>query len=283
MIENYLLEYLVSFADTGTISKTAEEFHVAPATISRGLQKLEQKLDVAILDHQPQKLALTPAGKYTVRLAKEILEKQQQLIPAVKNFAQKEITLTATLPDPMMLLKERLKSDNYILDQQLISPKQVKPSLLHYQFDLVFSNQKINDEQIVSDWIGDAQLFIKITKYNPLYSKDQVTFSDLKGHEFVVYEQIGIWRNIISKYIPALFIYQDNQQATDELITKSNFPIFKTNLTIKLDAYKKLQDHKRKLIPISNPEAKLHIYTNYRIKDKEKLSNLLALSKKLMR
>ncbi|AAV42883.1 hypothetical protein HMPREF0492_1416 [Lactobacillus acidophilus ATCC 4796] len=67
------------------------------------------------------------------------------------------------------------------------------------------------------------------------------------------------------------------------MITNSNFPIFKTNLTNKLDAYKKLQDHKRKLIPIINPESKVHIYANYRISNKDKLSNLIILSKKLMR
>lgn len=57
----------------------------------------------------------------------------------------------------------------------------------------------------------------------------------------------------------------------------------RTNLTNKLDAYKKLQDHKPKLIPIINPEAKVHIYANYRINNKDKLSNLIILSKKLMR
>lgn len=283
MIENYLLEYLVSFAKTGTISKTAAEFNVAPATISRGLQKLEKQLGVEIFYHQPQKLILTPAGKYTVTLAEDILTRQKQLIPAVKNFAQKEITIAATLPDPVMLLNERLSNNsNYIFDEQLIKPKMCKAYLSQHQADLIFSNQKINDGEIASSWVGDAQLFIKITKYNQLYSQKQVTFSDLTGHEFVVYNHIGIWRDIIEKHISALFIFQDDIKAINELITKSNFPIFKTNLTIKLNAYKKLQDHKRKLIPIINPEAKLHIYANYRINDKAKLADLINLSKKFM-
>lgn len=284
MIENYLLEYLVSFAKKGTISKTANEFNVAPATISRGLQKLEHELGVEIFNHQPQKLILTPAGKYTVSLAEDILTRQKQLVPAVKNFAQKEITIAATLPDPVMLLKEQLKNDSdYIFNDQLITPKVCRSYLLQHQADLIFSNQKINDDEITSTWVGDAQLFIKITKYNQLYPRDHVTFANLTGHEFVVYNHIGIWRDIIQKHISALFIFQDNIKAFSELITNSNFPIFKTNLTVKLDAYKKLQDHKRKLIPIINPEARVHIYANYRINNKDKLSNLIILSKKLMR
>lgn len=283
MIENYLLEYLVSFAKTGTISKTAKEFNVAPATISRGLQKLEKQLGVQIFYHQPQKLIFTPAGKYTINLAKDILQKQKQLIPAVQNFAKEEITIAATLPDPVMLLKEKLKSNsNYLFSDQLITPKRLHAYLLQHQADLVFSNQEINDKEIESVLVGEVQLFIKITKLNPLYSKNEVTFEDLKGHEFIVYNNVGIWKDLIEKNIHALFIYQDDLKSTKELVTKSNFPIFKTSLTLKLDAYKKLQDHKRKLIPIVNPEAKLQIYANYRKQDKDKLSKLISLSKKIM-
>ena len=119
--------------------------------------------------------------------------------------------------------------------------------------------------------------------YDSRCGTSNVTFANLTGHEFVVYKHIGIWRDIIQKHISALFIFQDNIKAISELITNSNFPIFKTNLTNKLDAYKKLQDHKPKLIPIINPEAKVHIYANYRINNKDKLSNLIILSKKLMR
>ncbi len=63
---------------------------------------------------------------------------------------------------------------------------------------------------------------------------------------------------------------------------KSNFPIFQTNISIKAMAHKKLQDHKRKLIPISDPEAHLKIYANYRINEKDKVSKLILLSQKVM-
>lgn len=47
-------------------------------------------------------------------------------------------------------------------------------------------------------------------------------------------------------------------------------------------AHKKLQDHKRKLIPISDPEAHLKIYASYRINEKDKVSKLILLSHKVM-
>ena len=72
--------------------------------------------------------------------------------------------------------------------------------------------------------------------YDSRCSTSNVTFANLTGHEFVVYNHIGIWRDIIQKHISALFIFQDNIKAISELITNSNFPIFKTKLTNKLDA-----------------------------------------------
>ncbi|TGY16543.1 hypothetical protein E5351_02980 [Lactobacillus intestinalis] len=64
---------------------------------------------------------------------------------------------------------------------------------------------------------------------------------------------------------------------------KSNFPIFHTSLSKKMKARKKLQDPKRKLIPISNPEAYLKIYANYRVNENGKVSRLITLSQKLIK
>ncbi len=50
-----------------------------------------------------------------------------------------------------------------------------------------------------------------------------------------------------------------------------------------MKARKKLQDPKRKLIPISNPEAYLKIYANYRVNENGKVSRLITLSQKLIK
>ena len=46
MIDNYLLEELVTFASEKTLAKTAEKLNVTQPTVTRGMQKLEDELGI---------------------------------------------------------------------------------------------------------------------------------------------------------------------------------------------------------------------------------------------
>lgn len=73
MIENYLLEYLVAFYQLGTLSDVAKQMNVSPASVSRGLTKLEKLLNVKLFIRQPQKLVLTSTGKFAAQQATSLL------------------------------------------------------------------------------------------------------------------------------------------------------------------------------------------------------------------
>ena len=284
MIENYLLEYLVSFEKNHTLSKTANELNVSPATISRGLQKLEKKVGVKLFIRKPQRIILTAAGENAVKLAKKIVKAQNDFIPAIQNFAQKEIIVASTIPAPLLLLKNKFKNNSeYIFIPTLIKTDDVLSSLLSHQVDVTFTTSKINHEKIKSLPITKEKLFIKITKYNPLYHHQSITFSDLNTHEFIVFNKIGIWKEIIKKNIPhGIFLFQNDLETFNELIKKSNFPIFRTNLSLKLEQTKQHQDHKRKSIPITDPEAQQTIYVAFRMEDSDKLNTFISIAKEVL-
>ena len=284
MIENYLLEYLVSFAKNHTLVKTANELNVSPATISRGLQKLEKKVGVKLFIRKPQRIILTAAGENAVKLAKKIVKAQNDFIPAIQNFAKREIIIASTIPAPLLLLKNKFKNNSeYIFIPTLIKTDDVLSSLLSHQVDVTFTKSKINHEKIKSLPITREKLFIKITKYNPLYNRKTVNFSDLNTHEFIVFNDIGIWKEIIKKNIPhGIFLFQNDPETFNELVKKSNFPIFRTNLSLKLEQTKKLQDRKRKLISINDPEAQQTIYAVFRVEDNNKLSRFLSTAKEVL-
>lgn len=59
MIENYLLEELVTFAKYKTLAETAKQLMVTQPTITRGMQKLEEDFGVKLFDCQPNRITLT--------------------------------------------------------------------------------------------------------------------------------------------------------------------------------------------------------------------------------
>lgn len=268
MIDNYLLEYLVAFAQTGTIAGAAEQLNLTQPTISRGLKKLEALLDVQLFDRQPQKITPTATGKFTVQRAQLILKQQRDFKRAVQQFASKNdyLRIAATIPGPLLLLDNlipQLSTNQLVIEHDLVQPTAIERLLVDHHYSLIISSQEIQTDQLESRFIGAECLAIKITKFNALYPRQNVNLPDLNGHEFVLSNNIGEWRPLIEKYIlHAQFLYQ-SQAALRELVRYSNFPIFKTNITDYLDQQSGNTDHKRKLIPISDPHATLELYATY--------------------
>ena len=61
-MEIYQIRYYLAAVDTGSFTKAAERVHVSQPTLSAGIKKLEQGLQVTLFDRQPRKTVLSPAG-----------------------------------------------------------------------------------------------------------------------------------------------------------------------------------------------------------------------------
>ncbi|TSO26398.1 LysR family transcriptional regulator [Lactobacillus sp. LL6] len=272
MIENYLLQYLVTFAESGSLSAASKKLHISAASVSRGLKKLENQLDTPLFTHNPQRLTLTSAGKYAVLEAKKILTAEKQFPQLVKNYYQKENTLTVatSLPAPIILLN----SSNINLEKKLISPNNIQQNLLSHEYSVIFSNQEIQTTNIESKFIIKESLSVMLTPYNSLYGNNTVTFQDLSSNEFIVLSNLGPWKTIIEQNIlHAKFIYQNSLESFNELIQYSNFPLFATNLSLNSPCF--FKNTKRKIIPITNPEASLNIYATYLKSDKTQVAPII--------
>ncbi len=100
MIETYLLEELVTFAKQQTLAKTATALNVTQPTITRGMQKLEQDLNVQLFDRQPNRISLTATGQLAAQEAEKLLQDQQTFITKIQNYEQSQnhLLIETTLP-----------------------------------------------------------------------------------------------------------------------------------------------------------------------------------------
>lgn len=268
MIDNYLLEYLVLFAETGTIGSVATALGVTQPTVSRGLSKLEKLLNVRLFDRQPQKITLTAAGEFAAQRAATVLQQNRAFTVAVHHFVEKNEyrRIGGTLPGPLLLMKALYQhpgNTQLVIDNEVIPADSLPGVLINHRYSLIFTSRKVIAAGVNSQQIGSENLAIKITKFNPLYHHQTVNFAELNGHEFVVSANIGDWQAVIEQQIShAQFLYQSQATALNELITHSNFPIFKTDLTHYLESFNPV-DQKRKYIPITDSTARMPIYANY--------------------
>ena len=162
MIETYLLEELVTFAKQQTLAKTATALNVTQPTITRGMQKLEQDLNVQLFDRQPNRISLTATGQLAAQEAEKLLQDQQTFITKIQNYEQSQnhLLIETTLPGPLVFLthlNDQLPA-NLTVNRDLITVAQLSDHLRNHQASLIFSNQEVLTADIESRFIGTENL-----------------------------------------------------------------------------------------------------------------------------
>lgn len=278
MIDNYLLEELVTFAQEKTLAKTAEKLMVTQPTVTRGMQKLEDELGVQLFDRQPNRIALTDTGKLAATKAAVVLQANKSFINQIQNYAaQQQIFNVGTVaPGPQLILTiNQDKFPNRIaIDDQLVQPNEVSSLLRDNKYSLIITNQEIQDDEVESRYLGTEKLFVNLDKFMYLANMQQVSFADLKGLSFVVVSDIGPWKDIIQREIPAAkFLYQGDVDALNEITRYSNFPYFSTDITIANSTPR--EDDDRVTLPITDDAATMTFYASYLKTQKSQLMPLI--------
>ncbi|MDD6431874.1 MAG: LysR family transcriptional regulator [Lactobacillaceae bacterium] len=279
MIDNYLLEYLVTFTQTKTLAKTAAALNVTQPTVTRGMQRLEEEFGVKLFDRQPNRITLTPTGRLAAKLAGQLLQDNQNLVTTVRNYDQtnRVIKVACSAPGPRFIAEQLRDHSSHSLQvwSQLMPSDRLLDRLRSRQFSMIISNHEVQSDQIESIFLGQEHLFVNLDQFMYLANQRSVTFKELRGISFVVLSDIGPWRKIVQDQIPdAKFLYQTDYDALRELTRYTNFPFFTTNIT---DEHGPEDYHigDRVTLPITDPAATMTFYATYLKDQRDRLQPLI--------
>ena len=88
------LQYLIALKKTNHFSKAASECFVSPSTFSAGISKLEQDLEILLVERDNKNVAFTPIGKRIVNQAMSVMTEMTTLIETAKlDFFESEVTI----------------------------------------------------------------------------------------------------------------------------------------------------------------------------------------------
>lgn len=279
MIDNYLLEYLVTFTKAHTLAKTAAALNVTQPTVTRGMQRLEEEFGVKLFDRQPNCITLTPTGKLAAKLAKQLLQDNRTLVTTVRNYDQtnRVIKIACSAPGPRFIA-ERLRdqsASSIQVEPQLLPPDQLLDRLRNRQFSMIISNHEVQTDQVESIFLGQEHLFVNLDQFMYLANQRSVTFQELRGISFVVLSDIGPWKQVVQDQIPdAKFLYQTDYDALRELTRYTNFPFFTTNIT---DEHCPEDYHigDQVTLPITDTTATMTFYASYLKDQRDQLQPLI--------
>ena len=74
------LRYLVALSKTLNFSKAAEEMFISQPTLSQQIRKLEEELDVRLVERSTRNVAMTPIGLACVKVAQQAVDASDRMI-----------------------------------------------------------------------------------------------------------------------------------------------------------------------------------------------------------
>lgn len=267
MLDNYLLEELATFAQEGSFAATARKLKITQPSITRGMQKLEDEIGVALFERHTNKVVLTPAGKIAAQKAAQMVQLNNDLLDSVRNYAanHEKIMVASNAPGPIIIINELSRTVNprFQVNPVPIATNDIAALLRNNKYNLIISNQEIQSDDIESYFLGYEKLSVNLDKFTYLANQTSIQFSQLANMTFIVMDDIGPWKKIIDDHIPgAKFLYQAQRIAMTEITKYSKFPYFSTNAT---SVYPNGLDENddRVTIPISDQAAQMDFYASY--------------------
>lgn len=240
------------------------------------MQKLEDELGVTLLKRTPNHISLTETGQLATKEAEKLLEAKQAFIDHIQDFEKHsgKIRLGSVAPGPLYIAED-VASEHISIDNNLLSEGGIVAKLLSQDYQLIFTHQEIQTDNIESLYVGKESLRVNSDAMIVPANKTKTTFQEMAGFSFVVLRDIGIWQQIIEDNIPnAKFIYQDEVDDFNEIRRYSSLPYFTTNIT-HLTCEK--QVHNRRLeMPITDETAQIDFYLAYLKTNKSQFKKEIA-------
>lgn len=276
MIENYLLEELVTFAKYGTVAKTAEVLGLTQPAVTHSMKKLEENLGVTLFIRKPNKLYLSETGKYTAREAKKLIDDNLDFTKRVKQFEKDQTTLIVGVnaPGPGIVLRS-LHDQNIQIVSDLVESN-FENLLADHQVTCLLLNFPIEDRDITSTYLGTESMSVNLPAECNLNQYKELSFKMLKGKTILSPSLIGFWTKIYQDEIPdSKIIFQNESSEYSEILQYSVLPFFTTNLT-SLDSQWGLNlPNNRSVRPLKDEVAHQKFYACYLKQNKDRVQPLI--------
>jgi LysR family hydrogen peroxide-inducible transcriptional activator len=195
------LKYLVAVAEHKNFRKAAEACFISQPTLSMQLKKLEDFLQVQLIERNNRNIMLTPAGLEVLKRAKEINILADEIISIAKNFRNPlsgdiKIGAFPTLaPYYFPKILPKISKNFPELNIYLFEDKTEKllEMLKKGEIDAAFLALPIKDKQFEIKKIFTEKFYLAAPKSvqggTMKFKKEKISFDDIKGMKLLLLEE----------------------------------------------------------------------------------------------
>ena len=190
------MQYLVTLADVRHFSKAAERCHVSQPTLSTQIRKLEEELDVQLVERSPRRVMLTEVGEEVVERARALLAE----VSAIKAIARRSrdphsgtlrLGIFPTLapyylPHVVPELRRRFPRLTLRLFEE--KTEDVISMLLQGRLDAGLLALPVDVDQLVTRLLFEEPFVLALNDQHPLAAQKVITMEQLEDQELLLLE-----------------------------------------------------------------------------------------------
>ena len=260
MIDLEELSQLVAFADSGTLSRVAEEFHISTPSVTRAMQHLEDTFAVPLFIRGKNKIELSETGKKAVEEARKLLRDADRAMQEVREFdaRQRTIVISSCAPAPLWELQKRLnlQKPGMRISSSIGQNSEVQSAWQEGACDIAVLPFPADGAKLLMQ----ENLYVCVPGNHELARNSTLTFADINGFNFLLRTELGFWDALCREKMPASkFLVQPDPEVFEELVRESSLPSFTTDYGEVREGMQG-NDPGRVNIPLTDREAHVTFY-----------------------
>ncbi|MCA1780533.1 MAG: LysR family transcriptional regulator [Xanthomonadaceae bacterium] len=190
------VHYLVKLADVRHFSKAAELCHVSQPTLSTQIRKLEEELDVQLVERSPRQVMLTEVGEEIVEHARAMLAEADAIRAVARRSKDPHsgtirIGIFPTLAPyflPHVVPEIRRRFPRLMLRLFEEKTENVISMLRQGRLDAGLLAMPIDADQLFTRVLFEEPFVLAMPEMHPLGSKSSIRMEDLENQELLLLE-----------------------------------------------------------------------------------------------
>ena len=108
------MQYFASFAETGTLSRVAEQFHISQPTITRAMKKAENEFGVPLFDRTKNSISLNDNGVYAAQEISILLKQTDETLRRVRAYVGANRTISSYTREESVLIVSPIRKSSFV-------------------------------------------------------------------------------------------------------------------------------------------------------------------------
>ena len=183
------MQYFVTVAEELHFGHAAERLHIAQPSLSHQIRRLEQQLQVTLLNRTSRRVELTPAGQVLLTEGRRLLKQSERALALTRAAESERLTIgfygsaaTAWLPRLLRHFSERYPDVDVSVKDLLLGGIE---DILDGSVDIAFTRLLPGQAGIELEVIAREPRLVALANTHPLSDRGSLTFDDLRGESFI--------------------------------------------------------------------------------------------------